>query len=222
MENPFKTVSKIENGQVNYNFKACLRWLDATGKKQFGPHFAIREDDHAILYKLLTYAVGDQENMAKHHLHPRKGILLSGPVGCGKTTVLTLINYFFPEDKRYTVVPAREVALRFVKDGYPVIHTYSMESFNHNRSPFSPRIYCFDDLGSEPSSIQYFGNECNVMAEILLSRYDRFVKRQMLTHLTTNLSATDLELRYGQRVRSRMREMFNLISFDKNTQDKRI
>jgi DNA replication protein DnaC len=59
------------------------------------------------------------------------------------------------------------------------------------------------------------------MAEILLSRYDLFVTRKLVTHLTTNLSASEIENLYGNRVRSRMREQFNLIAFDKNTSDKR-
>ncbi|MDT8347935.1 MAG: ATPase, partial [Flavobacteriaceae bacterium] len=41
------------------------------------------------------------------------------------------------------------------------------------------------------------------------------------THITTNLNAEELEARYGSRVRSRLREMFNLISFDKASVDKR-
>jgi hypothetical protein len=59
------------------------------------------------------------------------------------------------------------------------------------------------------------------MAEILLSRYDLFVSRKLVTHLTTNLSASEIEVAYGNRIRSRMREMFNLIAFDKQNEDKR-
>jgi DNA replication protein DnaC len=43
----------------------------------------------------------------------------------------------------------------------------------------------------------------------------------MLTHATTNLSASELEEIYGNRLRSRMREMFNLVAFDKDASDKR-
>lgn len=43
----------------------------------------------------------------------------------------------------------------------------------------------------------------------------------MLTHATTNLSAPELKDYYGNRVRSRMREMFNLIEFDGGAKDKR-
>jgi hypothetical protein len=60
------------------------------------------------------------------------------------------------------------------------------------------------------------------MAEILLSRYDLFVSRQMITHLTTNLNSSEIEDIYGTWVRSRLREQFNLIAFDTNAKDKRI
>ena len=79
---------------------------------------------------------------------------------------------------------------------------------------------CFDYLGTE-NNLKYYGNECNVMAEILLSRYDIFTSKKIQTHITTNLSASEIENVYGNRVRSRMREMFNLIAYDKNIKDKR-
>jgi DNA replication protein DnaC len=60
-----------------------------------------------------------------------------------------------------------------------------------------------------------------VMGEILLSRYDHYINNHMLTHATTNLSASELESFYGNRVRSRMREMFNLIAYTPNSLDKR-
>ena len=59
------------------------------------------------------------------------------------------------------------------------------------------------------------------MGEILLSRHDLFVKTGIKTHATTNQNAEELEERYGPRVRSRMREPFNLIAFDKGAKDKR-
>lgn len=41
------------------------------------------------------------------------------------------------------------------------------------------------------------------------------------THITTNLSATEIEAFYGNRVRSRLREMFNRIAFPKDAPAKR-
>ena len=69
--------------------------------------------------------------------------------------------------------------------------------------------------------MKHYGTDCNVMAEILLSRYDLFISHNMLTHITTNLSASEIEEVYGQRVRSRLREIINLVSFSEKTDDKR-
>ena len=60
------------------------------------------------------------------------------------------------------------------------------------------------------------------MGELICNRYELFLKHKIKTHITTNLNATELEERYGGRVRSRMRELFNLVAFDKNAKDKRI
>jgi DNA replication protein DnaC len=59
------------------------------------------------------------------------------------------------------------------------------------------------------------------MAEILTNRYEHFVESKAITHITTNLSASEIEKAYGNRVRSRLRQMFNLIAFDKDSIDKR-
>ena len=60
------------------------------------------------------------------------------------------------------------------------------------------------------------------MAEILLSRYDIFTSKKIQTHITTNLSASEIESVYGNRLRSRLREMINLIAFEKGIDDKRV
>ena len=90
------------------------------------------------------------------------------------------------------------------------------------KSSYQQRLtgYCFDDLGAE-QQIKYFGNDCNVMAEILITRYQEFIVNNTITHITTNLSASEIEKMYGNRLRSRMRNMFNVISFEGNSKDKR-
>jgi chromate transporter len=80
------------------------------------------------------------------------------------------------------------ISFEFIKGGFSVIYKYSRSTFNYD----IPKIYCFDDLGTE-NNLKYYGNDCNVMAEILLSRYDLFVSRHMITHITTNLNSTEIE-----------------------------
>jgi len=74
----------------------------------------------------------------------------------------------------------------------------------------------------KPARLIAFGTPVNVIGEIVLSRYDMFVASGTYTHATTNLNATELSIKYGDRVRSRMRSMFNLISFEPTSKDKRL
>ena len=145
-----------------------------------------------------------------------KGILLSGPVGCGKTTLMTLMRNLAQQNNKFILKTCRDISFEFIKDGYQTIQKYS----NGNNSQHEYRNYCFDDLGVE-TNLKYYGNECNVMAEILLSRYDMFISNKKFTHITTNLSATEIETAYGNRVRSRLREMCNLVAFEIGSNDKR-
>ena len=219
--NPYDQVAEFRNGIFNFSFQASLQWLEERGKILLGSHFALVPTDLELIYKLLVYAIGDQENAARFGISLKKGILLTGPIGCGKTSLMQLISYFFPRETQYQVKPTREISFEFEKDGFTVINHYSKGSFvKYANMPFIPKVYCFDDLGLEQTP-KYFGNECNVMAEILLNRYDLFVSKRMMTHITTNLSASELESIYVNRIRSRMREMFNLVAFDRETRDKR-
>jgi hypothetical protein len=148
--------------------------------------------------------------------NPDKGLLLAGPVGCGKTTVLRL--FMRNPAQKFGVVSARTVASAYQTKGAPGLESYL--TAHHSGG------VVFDDLGTEATSVQHFGTSCNPMAEVLLARYDEFQAGRLAgiyTHLTTNLPVGEssdapgtlsLYGLYGQRVVDRIREMFTLIAFD--------
>ncbi|MBT1689226.1 P-loop NTPase family protein [Dawidia soli] len=199
-----------------FDFNWCLAYFQKHGRALFGPRFTIHPGDHAILYKLVVYFIRHQAEADRLGIDLRKGILLTGPVGCGKSSLMTLMRTVPMPPYQFTVRSCREVGFEFREEGYGVIGRYSKLSYRGA----APRAYCFDDLGAE-QNLKYFGNECNVLAEILLSRYDRFVSEGMVTHITTNLSAEEIEQHYGKRVRSRLREQMNLVAFSRRCGDKR-
>lgn len=199
-----------------YPYQKAINWLESKGQELFRNHFKIYDEDKAIIYKLIAYNSSDEKMANQLGISLEKGILLSGPIGCGKTTLMTLMKYLATPQNKYYVKSCREVSFEFINEGYEVIGRYSKPSLHQSKVG----IICFDDLGTE-NNLKYFGNECNVMGEILLSRYDLFISKKVKTHLTTNLSASELEHFYGNRVRSRLRESFNLIAFNNNSKDKR-
>jgi hypothetical protein len=199
---------------IDYNW--CLQYLERHGKQAYGQRFAIDEVDHPVVHRLIAYFLRHEAEAERLDIDLHKGLLISGPVGCGKSSLMNLMRTIPHPPHQFTMRPCRDVSFELLEDGYKVVSRYSKLSFNSH----GPRIYCFDDLGAE-QNLKYFGNECNVMAEILLSRYELFISQGMVTHITTNLQAAELEAGYGNRVRSRMREQLNLVAFSKGSRDKR-
>ncbi len=200
----------------NYNYTEIIVWLEKKGVELYGNHFKIYETDYPIIYKLIAYFLKDEPTCFQYGIDINKGILLSGPIGCGKTSLMNLMRHVPEQEGKFILKPTREISFEFIKEGYEVIQRYS----SGNKLNNGIKNYCFDDLGTE-NNLKYFGNECNIMGEILLSRYDLFINKKIITHITTNLSAGEIENQYGNRVRSRLRAMLNLISYDKSTPDKR-
>ena len=200
----------------HYDYQEVILWLEKKGQELYGNHFKIHETDYPIVYKLIAYFLKDEPTCFQYGINLTKGILLSGPIGCGKTSLMNLMKYLTPAEHKFSVKPSRDISFEFIQDGYQIIHKYSIGKLYHAE----PRTYCFDDLGTE-NNLKYFGNECNVMAEILLSRYDLYISKKLQTHITTNLSATKKKKNYGNRVRSRLRELCNLIAYDNSVTDKR-
>lgn len=204
-----------------YDYNKVFEFLINKGRQDFGANFIILEEDKPIIKKVVAYFLKDKFTCNQEKILLHKGILLSGPVGCGKTSLMHLMKYFGNYQQAiYVIKPCREVSFEFIKDGYEVMNRYGRNSFSKSSQAEIPRHYCFDDLGTE-NNLKYFGNECNVIAEVLLTRYDLFISRKLITHITTNLAANEIEKMYGNRVRSRMRELCNLIAFPSNSNDKR-
>ncbi|MEO2061374.1 MULTISPECIES: ATPase [Christiangramia] len=218
MHNPSKIIEggveyslgRFDGKSVQYDFPKILVYLNAKGKLLFGEKFKIYKKDKDILLKLCSYFIKDKENCKKFDIDLDKGLLLTGPVGCGKTSLMKLLHFLVPHQRKYVVMPCRNIVFAFNHLGYKTIEDYGESSF-----------FCFDDMGVEPMG-RHYGKDCNVIGEILLSRYDLLLETKLKTHATTNLNAEELEERYGNRVRSRMRELFNLIAFDKKAGDKRV
>src|SRR5271157_405396 len=96
-----------------YDFATCLRIVERKGKELYGDHFLIHQEDHELISRLLVYILKDEENAEKLNLSLQKGILLSGPVGCGKTTLMSLIRLFQPGDNRFIMKSCRDVSFEF-------------------------------------------------------------------------------------------------------------
>lgn len=147
-----------------------------------------------------------------------KGIMLYGPVGCGKTSLMKMFtsNSFRP----FSVTSCRVIADEYAKEGSDSLYKYSelQPAYPQRNYGIDAIGRLFDDLGTEDNK-SHFGNKVNVMQDILYKIYENDLLGNF--HVTTNIIGDEIEEFYGQRIRSRTREMFNVITFDGNSPDRR-
>lgn len=181
-------------------------------------NYILDEDNTEQFELLLQYFTNDPAFELSGEYSLSKGIMLNGPVGCGKTQMMRMFG--FNSFRPFAVTACRSIADAYQRDGVTALNKYSdlLPVYPQKFLGFDVIGHCFDDLGTEDDK-KNFGNQVNVMQDILFKVYD-----QQLTgcfHMTTNLDAEAIEAMYGGRIRSRMREMFNNIKFSKKSKDRR-
>ena len=135
------------------------------------------------------------------------GLMIYGSVGNGKTTlansICSLIKLLYGEIQKYeerkgvVSISALDVASKVKNDpGYVSVIRQK-------------ELLFIDDLGVEPETVKSWGNEISPITDILYYRYDQ----QLFTIVSSNLSDDALKKRYGERIASRMDEMFECIHF---------
>jgi DNA replication protein DnaC len=197
---------KIRNPdpKPNVTTQDFYKWVYSKAENEING-FSLNEAEVKI-YKLLAMYFNNDIRFEEAGYSLKKGIMLYGGVGCGKTTIMKLFRD--NPSLKYGVVECMTIA-DIYKDkeegGSMVTHKYSN----------APTI-CFNDLGTEieTGTSSHFGNKKNVMAEIILNHYERNESKNFKLHFTTNCNAEKLTQDYGIRVSDRLKEMCNIISLD--------
>tara|TARA_R110000764_G_scaffold229121_1_gene319888 strand:- start:41 stop:802 length:762 start_codon:yes stop_codon:yes gene_type:complete len=135
-----------------------------------------------------------------------KGILIIGDYGCGKTSMLKAFK-----SVGSTLLPDPILWFSKVSCNALVAEFESLNSNNKSEKKYffkkynNAAVIYFDDFGTE-SNASNFGIK-NLLKDILEERYDN--KKRTL--LTSNLSLSEIEQKYGKRIFDRLQEMFNII-----------
>lgn len=187
------------------------------------PEFKVTDQNEKQLHAMALYFT-----LAKHFESPEiakiieqpslsKGLLIRGHVGTGKTMAMRLFNNFLSQFnlQGFRIVACRHAVREYRDEGGRVLERYGRKSYSGGAGERpKPLSVCFDDLGQEDTKAKSWGNESGVMGDILLDRYECFLRDGMITHATTNLTNAQLKDTYGLRLYDRMKEMFNVIKME--------
>ncbi len=162
--------------------------------------------DRELLNGLFLYFIGSSES--PYDL--RKGLWLEGSIGIGKTTLMHVFREFLVSFRKgFLVATASEIANVYSATG-------ELDLYVNNTAGYSgkPIELCLDELGREQLPAMHFGNKLNVMQYILHQRYGLWQSRGIRTHVTTNLTADDVERKYEGFILDRCRHMFNIVTIN--------
>lgn len=146
------------------------------------------------------------------HNRSRRGLLLMGGVGCGKSTAMralrSTVNRLVELRCRHDYGLTRQLMMGIV----------SATELSDDRQT-DPKMFeadCrrlmlgIDDLGVEITERHSYGDAVRPIEEVIMRRYDDL---RAVTVVTTNLTLDQLKGKYSARVIDRMREMFQVVSF---------
>lgn len=139
--------------------------------------------------------------MATGEVREKKGVVLCGCTGNGKSTRMRLAE-------RLLLIPMKRASVM----SEMINENYSRENFEDianlpvyaNCSPHQYDLI-IDELGSENSRYYRYGNKTDIMASVIMARYECFPKWK--THFTTNFTIDEIEQYYGLKIVSRLLEM---------------
>lgn len=154
------------------------------------------------------------------------GLILSGGVGLGKTTMLRaiagVVRYVTQETKgedEQTIKPCILTAVKIMKEAKEQPDLYDKAC--------RTRLLAIDDLGAEESKAKVYGNDLMPIVDLLQERYEL----RLPTIISTNLSYNptkgcddpeniDITRKYGERIVDRLRQ-YSFLSFGFNALSKR-
>jgi hypothetical protein len=129
-------------------------------------------------------------------------------LGVGKTTLVNVFREFLKKFRQGFLVNTASV----ISDSYCATGCLDTYISNKNGYTGKPVDLCIDELGREQIPAMHFGSKLNVMQYVLHQRYSLWQSGTALTHVTTNLTASDVLSRYDDFIFDRCRQMFNIIN----------
>ena len=126
------------------------------------------------------------------------GFMLRGTNGNGKTTLANAFHKVVNSLANMQYLGKCRGAIN--RTSKEIVKCYETSTFE---KILDEPVVIIDDLGNEATGTMNYGNIGTPIVDMIEHRYDN----QLFTFITTNLTADQIEEKYGKRIRDRLREM---------------
>ncbi len=179
------------------------------------PGFNMDDEQRKYWYKYAYYNMQENDILFDLGGDPKKGMLIIGDIGVGKTLMMRVMQSLFKDTERSFKWTSSMEFKYMMEDGMTASEILELYGKNYKGD------ILIDDIGVGQVNTNTYGNLTNIIAEILWERSELYVSTGIKTHLTSNLKTSvkdsdekTLKKMYGDRVLDRLVEMNNLIIWE--------
>lgn len=188
------------------------------------PDFNLDDPLRLLNYRKAFHCLSDSPIAADLGMNPKKGLLIQGSKGVGKTDLMRVMQKLFKDtERRFKKVNILEIIDLIRSNDFTEMEIKAMYGKALKRDLY------IDDLGFGQVDMNRFGSYVNIVGEIIYEREELWTQEGFLTHYSTNIRTTrkrdengrileddkrpSLELLYGDRVFDRIKHKTNLINW---------
>lgn len=152
----------------------------------------------------ITHLLNYFSRKSKSSLNKDKGIILMGSVGQGKTLFFETVKKIIQKKYQasFLIVSAIDIITDFEKEGHLGIQKY-----------INSKNLVIDDLGTEKKEGSHYANKFSI-SDLIELRYQKWLNKRHLTHVTSNLNEEEIEKRLGERANDRLNQMSQPFKFE--------
>lgn len=188
---------RLEDLKKKYSARTMFNLMQWTSENEFGKKLIMNDDNKKFITALCFFFSNDGRFETELGFSFRKGLLIRGVSGLGKTHLMKCIS-------KNELNPILILSMLEITDEIKSEGEYEIR-MNGNKS-----IY-LDDVGTEELVVNHFGTKISFFKNFIENYYLRNRIYNKLI-ISTNNNFSEIENKYGFRVRSRMKDMFNIIN----------
>lgn len=189
-------IKAIKDLKESWSAKKMFSHMKWASENIFGKQLIVNEDNKKLI-SALCFMISRDERFEKELGYSfNKGLMIRGVSGLGKTHLVRCLE-------SNSLNPILCESMIDITSQVKIEGEYSLVWGNK-------KILYLDDVGTEEPTINHYGTKINWFKDFI----ERFYLKNNNYHkliISTNINFSEMENRYGFRVRSRLKDMFNVI-----------